>query len=493
MKFLKKAGMLTFVSILLLVILSVPVYAKKKTPTKDDAKNGVVQINTVFVDENTGKHVVCGGAGFIVGSEEGTEYVITCSHIVNPSEEAKNAAFEFYEIPNNDEAWSKINLSTEIVMEGDIVVQAEQVNSSPEYDLSILKLSQPIHTRTPLTVLTNKDYDLTKLPYETTEKVYALGYPDRIGYDSAVQYFTNEQIVMTAGSIANLLSFNGIQTIESDVAVGENNCGGPLVNEYGYVIGMNTLSKDGMYSCALDSTVIAKVLDGFGFEYSKVYSNPKQKEAEKKPASEESDKAKDSSIPLWLLIIICVGIVSVVSGIVTIIIVKITRKNDKKEAKKGKDDVPKNEALARYSSQDNLDVIRSLGSINSQAPGTSVLSGGLNSLGETTVLDGEKVDSQKLKLGTLVRVKTGEKISISKGMFSIGKDNLHVDYCIKDNGTISRKHAVIRQAKEGLYLEDANSTNGSWLNGRKLVFGRAELLRNGDMIKLSNEEFEYRA
>ncbi len=488
MKGLKK--LCIFVLALVTIIsLQIPAEAKSNKTTKEDAKAGVVQVNTVFTDDAGIKHILCGGTGILIGNQQETEYVITCNHIVNPTDDYKYAGFEFLGIPNQDDSWSKINLSTEVVVEGDVSVAATLVTSSEEMDMVVLQLSQPIYTKKPLTILTAKGNNIEKLPYKVVDTVYALGYPDGIGYDSAVQYFTNEQIVMTEGSIANLLSVNNIQLIEHDAGVDVNNCGGPLVNENGYVIGMNLLAKDGMYNCAIDSTKIVKVIDGLGLKYDKVYSNPIEGlKVDPKP------KPSDNGLPIYLIVIICVAGVALIAGIVVLIIVLVNRKDKApKEKKKKKEETHSNDALERFVNKEDRESVQSLGSIQERGGETTLLSSKLARANETTVLDADRSMSDQLKLGTLIRLKTGEKISINKSYFTIGKDNLHVDYCIKDNGTISRLHAVIRKTKEGMYLEDNNSTNGTYLNNKKLVVGRAELLRTGDLIKISNEEFEYQA
>ncbi len=482
MKGLKKLFILAVVFAMTFMSLQIQVFAKAKKTTKEDAKAGVVQINTVFSDANGAKHVLCGGAGILIGDPEKTEYVITCNHMINPADEYKYAGFEFYQIPNEDDAWSKISLSAEVVVEGDVVINASLVTSSPELDLAVLQLAQPIYTRKPLTLLTGKSTDPDKLPYKVVDSVYALGYPDGINFDSGVQYFSNEQIVMTEGSIANLLSINNVQMVEHDAGVNTNNCGGPLVNEYGYVVGMNLLQKDGMYNCALDSTKIAKVIDGLGLEYDKVYENPKDEE-EKLP-----EVVQKPVIPLPFLIGAIVGGVLLLSTIVALVIVLVTHreKSDKKSKKELR--LEEEAVLQKFvdRSKVNNDV-RKPENLNITVD-TMVLGG---AGGETSILGTPATTTGQINNGKLIRNKTGEKIQINKMYFSIGKDSLHVDYSIKDNGTISRQHAAIRRTKDGVYLEDCNSTNGTWLNNEKLDKGSRKKLSNGDMIKISNEEFKY--
>jgi hypothetical protein len=49
---------------------------------------------------------------------------------------------------------------------------------------------------------------------------------------------------------------------------------------------------------------------------------------------------------------------------------------------------------------------------------------------------------------------------------------------------VSRRHALIRPGDQMLYLIDQNSTNGTWVNGQRLLPGRDFPLTDGDVIEL---------
>ena len=100
--------------------------------------------------------------------------------------------------------------------------------------------------------------------------------------------------------------------------------------------------------------------------------------------------------------------------------------------------------------------------------------------------------SSSLSAGTLLRKNTGDNIVICKDTTIIGKDSLHVDYCIRDNSAISRTHAIIHAGPQGVSVEDAHSTNGTFVNDRRLGEGEIVPIKKGDVIRLGNEEFEYR-
>ncbi|MBQ6463679.1 MAG: FHA domain-containing protein [Pseudobutyrivibrio sp.] len=112
--------------------------------------------------------------------------------------------------------------------------------------------------------------------------------------------------------------------------------------------------------------------------------------------------------------------------------------------------------------------------------------------GATTVLGAAEL-SNNISLGTLTRKKTNEEVKISKNDYSVGKDSINADYCISDNRAISRQHLLFTLGQNGVYVKDCNSTNGSWINGIKLESGRQVLIKDGDVLKLANEEFVYGA
>ena len=49
---------------------------------------------------------------------------------------------------------------------------------------------------------------------------------------------------------------------------------------------------------------------------------------------------------------------------------------------------------------------------------------------------------------------------------------------------VSRNHAQLRREGNKLYLVDLKSSNGTFLNGQRLVPGKEQLLHDGDTIRL---------
>jgi len=76
---------------------------------------------------------------------------------------------------------------------------------------------------------------------------------------------------------------------------------------------------------------------------------------------------------------------------------------------------------------------------------------------------------------------------LTDGRHVIGRDaeaDVHIAHI-----SVSRRHAVIEHSTEGTWLIDADSTNGTWINGQRLVGSRA--LSDGDQIRLGEVELRF--
>ncbi len=92
----------------------------------------------------------------------------------------------------------------------------------------------------------------------------------------------------------------------------------------------------------------------------------------------------------------------------------------------------------------------------------------------------------------LIRVNTDERIMINKATFKIGKATRGVDYTISGNGAVSRQHAVIIEKNGVYYIKDNKSTNHTYVNGKIIMEGVEEILTHDSMIKLGDEEFQFK-
>ena len=127
--------------------------------------------------------------------------------------------------------------------------------------------------------------------------------------------------------------------------------------------------------------------------------------------------------------------------------------------------------------------------------------------GKVSVLDdGGSSDTTILGQNAyLIRKDNGKKIIITqeewevgsgankkkKKGFVIGKEQKKVNYCTGQNPTVSRTHCMIRFINGRYYIEDLNSRNFTFINGKQIPAETPILLEDGMMIRLSNVDFEF--
>lgn len=108
-------------------------------------------------------------------------------------------------------------------------------------------------------------------------------------------------------------------------------------------------------------------------------------------------------------------------------------------------------------------------------------------LEETSLL----VEDNYVTYPTIVRIHTGEKVSVNKPVFRIGKERSYVDFFIANNSAVSRSHADIVTRGGRYFVIDLNSKNRTFINGQPIPVQSETEIRNGDKLRLANEEFEF--
>jgi len=98
---------------------------------------------------------------------------------------------------------------------------------------------------------------------------------------------------------------------------------------------------------------------------------------------------------------------------------------------------------------------------------------------------GAKLDEAKI-LGPRLVILNGDKRSVVSahrdGFSTLGRDI--ENYVVINDNQISKKHAVIYFEKGQYWIEDLNSKNGVFLNGKR-IYGR-ERIYEGSLIKLGS-------
>jgi pSer/pThr/pTyr-binding forkhead associated (FHA) protein len=82
---------------------------------------------------------------------------------------------------------------------------------------------------------------------------------------------------------------------------------------------------------------------------------------------------------------------------------------------------------------------------------------------------------------TLLALCVGPDIPVDRGLVMVGR---HPECDIRlDSLRVSRRHCIITADGDALIVRDLGSTNGTWINGRRVAWG---LLRPGDEIMIAH-------
>lgn len=78
-------------------------------------------------------------------------------------------------------------------------------------------------------------------------------------------------------------------------------------------------------------------------------------------------------------------------------------------------------------------------------------------------------------------VHNGKRVRLADEM-TIGREKSNAIRV--DDPLVSRVHCVVRRIRDAWYIEDAGSTNGTWINAKKLTPGKSVKLNPEDIIRL---------
>lgn len=435
------------------------------------------------------------GTAFLINDDT----VLTCAHVVNETmwnetEDEEQLVQAMNALRNQG---FTVDLEYKVVVNKDVTIPCTVVSQSVQDDYAILKLSQPLGGKKPLTLAKSDDLS-------TTQTVYSLGFPGAItrvelSYEGKIpalkwlddnRKYDSDDVTISDGSIQKLTSLNNTKVIQHGASILGGNSGGPLVDDNGHVVGVNKwgLAASEGYYWATSIDEVKKALDGLNIAYTNSDgSSPTdasdETEAPKETTIEETKGEIETVEPTqapeppkpgtnWPLIIGIIAGVILLIAVIVIVIVLVTKKNNNN----GSGNQPPTPPAPP------MPPTPPMPPMNDGAGETSVLSDGA---GETTVLGGGATGF------CLIRKSNNEKITINKPEFVIGKERRRVDYCISDNNSVSRAHAKVRVRSSKCYITDLGSTNCTYVNGVKLSPNQEIELKSGDKIKISDVEFEF--
>lgn len=218
--------------------------------TAAESRSGVVRIVALLPDLTTGEVYYATGSAFGVGKAgEPTDVFVTNTHVVQglyytESGATVDAPAVSVWILKNDMAWNPVTgLDTSQAIPCTVLY-----SSSGMYpDYAVLRAGEAPEGRVALPLLAD-DADV-----EVGDNVYALGYPGSSDETEGGVYGNSlvadvDDVTVTSGVVSRFSEGTGMgntRLIQHDAQINHGNSGGPLIDESGAVIGINTYGIGG--------------------------------------------------------------------------------------------------------------------------------------------------------------------------------------------------------------------------------------------------------
>ncbi len=507
----------------------------------EDNKNSVVQVVVYYTAEDGKRSILQTGSGIVINNNT----ILTNYHIVHLSDKNMDNARELVGKKDlNHDA-----LLVGIVKQDDVLINASITQESEEKDFALLTLSE-VTDRKPAMLGSSASSvtaeSVMAIGYPTTkpfgkEGAQLFGASDVNLISGVIAEATSDSIkvsgVISAGNSGGALirvstgELIGLLVYSKDDAKKEcfrvlpidsikdpylagttysDNSVAPSTEET-----TETVEIVDVGATVADKTMLQQTIDSARglnreeyTEESYLYMYDAIKEAEyvlanENATQEEVDRAtralQDSKQTLtvkeganWILIT-CIVVAFLIIIVVTVVVILVVKKNKNEKVKNEfrvlpSDDLPVyNQTIQPQGGMPPMAAAQEY-NMQSGSQETTILSAGANSNNNaTTVLS----HSAPEICAYLVRKKNGEKKKIDSIEFTVGKDVSRVNYCVRENSSISRCHMKIIKRGMQYYVMDLGSTNHTYVNDAIIPPNQEFEIKNRDSIKVSDEEFTF--
>lgn len=530
----KKRSRLCLLCFLGILFLMAGFDSYAKEDLVNEAKKSIVEIYSGFTTNDETFHKLKHASGFVIGNESDRAYVITTYDTLKSSEKKKKKYCKKKNISVENQT---LNDAIYVVVKGDVTARAEIVTASEKENYAILQIAGGISERIPVKLDTTENV-------VTGDTVYSLGFAEDAGEndESTDRHteFTDMDVEIIEGKIQDSRSNQGgILYLQHSAKISEGNTGGPLLNEDGYVIGVNTasLNEEGtfiFYSLPMDG--IQEILDNFQVIYEskssdeiiqqyrllleeckslavdKTYkSKSKQKLSEVLQSIESIDvnemgkeqmkekiqlleDAKEElrlkmSVTRKLIFFLAFVIVVLLFWLIGLLIWKINWKRRVKSISVTEGESEKTEERQKRKQFNPIkkEEKNEPGTFTlvEEEEGTRILNSPLEHVSGNC---GSSAFQNRKRKASIKCMRTGESILLHKPEIFMGKKQEGNDIVFSDNKAVSRQHACVFWEQEQYYLMDLGSSNGTFVNGKKLEEKEKILLKDKDNIMLADEK-----
>lgn len=542
---LKRRAVSLLAALLLVFAAFLPAAATEATNPVTADRDGVFLVRMVVNDAQKGIQnlEISTGSGFLINEST----IITCYHVTHLSmandEELIEAIMEALGYSSYSELDKHLDL--QVVYQADLYMEATELKGSEKMDFSILALEQPISGHTCLT--------LREEPVKDLEVVYALGFPYTVSsVESATAHsYTASDVTVTDAKVSKAsATVDGVEYIQHNALLAGGNSGGPLVDENGYVVGVNRMvdSETESFGWAVSINQVIDALKTNAIAYNSVgreqpspdpdpdpnpvpdpdpepvvdtsaltnalaEANAKLDNAEKytqesvsalESAVNQAEAARNSTdqteidraaqdVQTALNGLeerssngVVIAVIAIAAVLVIAIVVTVVLLTRKKKPVSEPASVLGGGSTGGFAPSMPKAPTDYVGSTGSTDTSTDVLSG----TPQTSVLGGAPNTTvlNKPAFASLTRVATGEKVDISSSEFVIGRER-NANFYVTNNTAIGRRHAKIVNQSGQISLVDLASTNGTFVNGAKANANVPVMLKDGDKIMLADETF----
>ncbi len=236
-----------------------------------DVREGIAVVYTCFEFSEGEERGFGQGTCFFVGNtKQNPQYLVTNYHVI--SDFIEYGKGDLIGLSDGTKGKSKVR----IYFDSNDYKEAFLVDSDEQKDIALLRLNSPTDKRKALKLCSPSD-DMVK----NRSKVYAVGYPgvaDNTYADFASKWGIKDATI-TDGTIGRMsdTGSSGAQNMQINVEISPGNSGGPLVNQKGSAIGINTWHYEEQGATkyyAINIDLIIAMLNANNIEYEMERSTP---------------------------------------------------------------------------------------------------------------------------------------------------------------------------------------------------------------------------